>query len=57
MDRQPTNATSSNTYIGQRAGGSQGFDGWIGAMRIWNYARTAQQIAENYTKTYTYSNA
>jgi hypothetical protein len=56
MDRQATNNTGTSTWIGNRQGGSQGFDGWIGAMRVWNYARTAQQISQNYNKTYTYPN-
>jgi hypothetical protein len=56
MDRQATNNTGTSTWIGNRQGGSQGFDGWIGAMRVWNYARTAQQISQNYNKIYTYPN-
>lgn len=57
LDRVAT-ASGSRTYVGNRPGQTQAFNGHISCLRVWEVARTHQEILDNIENIYvpvTYS--
>ncbi len=48
-----TNAVLNDLWIGRREAGEHAFDGELDEVRVWNVARTAEEIANTYAKTLT----
>lgn len=51
LDRK-ARTDKTNWYIGNRTSASQGFNGYIGDVRVWNRARSVTEIAADLNRSY-----